>query len=980
LDSILTTAAPWEPALRIVFHQIQQRLNPGAVFVGWADGELYRVIAAAGEAASSFDGAVLPLAMTHCKDVIETGQPVCIPEFTENSARLAFQLAYPCRSYLGVPLIVPGSRIPFTLAVAHAAPHPFSEQDTPFLLDMAALLSAHAHGVIRHQRLVTQESRLEALLGVGLVAEGGFAKVARKICQSCNDLFAIKASRVVSKKDGGLSVASCACRGESQCVVPAPGASDFPEQAIMASGQIRFIDHFQGATTPEVCWAGFTPTLFIGLPVFDSRGQVAAVLSLYDDRRRAYDDSELALLKVFAEKLSSEWNHEVSEQSLLQAEMQAQRRAHHLEILHNISEGARRGIQFNELALETMNRCIHWLSLSHGALYFGIDGAWILVAHHGFSDRFPILGSYIPASELPWTSQRQPAADFIPGEPLQSAFEEEHLRSWLLIPLTEGEAVQGGIVLASQAGHAFNEEIAAMAAGISEQMSVALLQARLSRELAEQAADLQAVISSLSDALVEITADRTILQSNRAAELLLGLRPGHQSADEWHAVIPLWDITTGEPAGDRHPVQKSFREVRTQPATQWRLERSERTAFVSVTAAPLIDRITGAARAVVVAVRDISEQRILDQKILSAEKYASVASLAAGVAHEFKNYLAGIVGNASLAQKIAGSDGATSPVLQRIMDISARANQTALALLSYVKDAEVERQVTDLGSLCVEVVCLIEQRADMKATQIVRDLEQGIRADIVPTKIRQVLVNILENALEAMPKGGTINFILVDEEGQAVIKIADNGVGIALEHLPRVFDPFFSTKGVWGGQVGAGTGLGLTTSLNYVREHGGDLRLKSTQGQGTEVTVTLPLAPAQSMPALPKGGPVARTALLMECDEALRDLLANEIKRIGWQVVVSECAAFVDKAIAQSAIGAAFLDTLMPGKINFIRAFEKLRDEQPGCLIFVTSSDVTDYQLADYIRAAAGRIIKPASREKVSAFLDVHLKHSSAHA
>lgn len=865
-----------------------------------------------------------------------------------------------------------------TLAVANAEPQPFSDADASFLAEMAALLAAHAHSALRHQRLVTMESRLEALLSVGLVAEGGFSRVATKICESCTQLFDVRASRVVFKCDNGLGVAACACRDEAPCAGPELDTSDVPELAIISSGQIHSLDRFAESTTP-LGWAGFIPTLFVGLPVFDARGKVAAVLSLYDDQRRAYDDSELALLKVFAEKLSSEWNHEASEQNLLHAEMQAQRRAHHLEILHNISEAARRGIQFNELALETMNRCMKWLSLSHGALYFGIDGAWILVAHHGFSDRFSILSSHIPASELPWTSSPKPSVDFAPGEPLQSAFEEEHLRSWLLIPLAEANMVQGGIVLASKTPHAFNSDIATMAEGISEQMSAAQIQERLSRELTEQAADLQAVLASLSDALLEITPDRTIRQSNRAAELLLGLRPGHQSASDWHDLIPLWDTTTNGPAGEQHPVQKAFREMRTQPATQWRLERNARTAFVSVTAAPLIDRVTGAARAVVLAVRDISEQRILDQKILSAEKYASVASLAAGVAHEFKNFLAGIVGNASLAQKITGNDDAAAPTLQRILDISACANQTALALLSYVKDTQVERQITDLGGLCSEVIRLIEQRADTKATRIVHELAQGVRVNIVPTKVRQVLVNLLENALEAMPNGGQIRVTLTSQDKQATIEIADNGIGIAPEHLPRVFDPFFSTKGVWGGQVGAGTGLGLTTSLNYVREHGGDLRVRSVQGQGTDVIVTLPLAAADRGPALPQGMPVARTALVMECDPDMRALLVEELEAIGWQVVASECAQFIDKAIAQSAIGAAFLDTLMPGKINFIRTFENLREEQSHCMIFVTSSDVTDYQLADYIRSAAGRIIKPASREKISAFLDVYLNHTSVH-
>jgi nitrogen-specific signal transduction histidine kinase len=379
-------------------------------------------------------------------------------------------------------------------------------------------------------------------------------------------------------------------------------------------------------------------------------------------------------------------------------------------------------------------------------------------------------------------------------------------------------------------------------------------------------------------------------------------------------------------------------------------------------------------RAAVLVLRDVTEQRASEQKLLSAEKHASVSSLAAGVAHEFKNYLGGIMGNAGLAQQVAGDQEVIATAMQRILEIGARANQTALSLLSYVQETGDEPQALDLGNLAGEVICLMEQRAAKQGIQIERTLALDVCIQGMATKVRQIILNLLNNAVEAMPDGGTLYLTVSGDPVSARLEIKDTGIGIPPQNLGRVFDPFFSTKGVWGREAGAGTGLGLTTSSNYVRELGGDLVLDSTPGEGTQVGITFPRVHRQgSGDQAAFRADIPKSVIILETDPEAREVLAKALISRSWQVTIAAHAQELQAALASGVPGVAFLDALMPGKLNFIRAFDALIESAPKCRVVVTTGAATDYQLLEYIQAAAGRLVKPLSNEQVAEFIETQL-------
>ena len=148
-----------------------------------------------------------------------------------------------------------------------------------------------------------------------------------------------------------------------------------------------------------------------------------------------------------------------------------------------------------------------------------------------------------------------------------------------------------------------------------------------------------------------------------------------------------------------------------------------------------------------------------------------------------------------------------------------------------------ERRPVELGALIDRVISIGEYQWRMHNVRILREGASAARAAGDAQQLEQVLLNLLSNAVDAMPRGGRVRIVLGREEGRVRLEISDEGTGIAPEILGRIFDPFFSTK-----EIGKGTGLGLAISYGIVKDHGGDILVRSQPGQGTTFTILLPEA------------------------------------------------------------------------------------------------------------------------------------------
>jgi len=237
-----------------------------------------------------------------------------------------------------------------------------------------------------------------------------------------------------------------------------------------------------------------------------------------------------------------------------------------------------------------------------------------------------------------------------------------------------------------------------------------------------------------------------------------------------------------------------------------------------------------------------SEADQLRRQLLQAQRLSSVGALASSVAHEFNNVLTTIINYAKLGLRPTADDQARTQALERILKGGQRAAGIVNSMLGYARNHGVERVPTDVARLVEEALTLTEKDLAKHRVSVERRFFARPVVPVVPGQIEQILVNLIINARQAMPKGGRLVLDVRDNRvgGMAEIKIADTGCGIPPEKLRLIFEPFYTTKEPDEGGSG-GTGLGLSVCRQIIEQHHGRIRVESVVGKGSTFTVKLPL-------------------------------------------------------------------------------------------------------------------------------------------
>jgi two-component system NtrC family sensor kinase len=245
--------------------------------------------------------------------------------------------------------------------------------------------------------------------------------------------------------------------------------------------------------------------------------------------------------------------------------------------------------------------------------------------------------------------------------------------------------------------------------------------------------------------------------------------------------------------------------------------------------------------------RKTAELEKIHKTLLSSEKMASIGKLAATVAHEINNPLFGILTYARLTlrsvQKLEFEGrGEVEEQLQTIERESKRCGELVKSLLTFSRQAPSQREPQDLNTVVHRAVQLVKHKLDMQSIELMESLGEGLPpVECDGNQIQQVILVLMVNASEAMPKGGrleiTTEFDPASEQG--VVRVKDSGSGIPPDVLPRIFDPFFTTK-----EDQNRTGLGLAVAAGIIDQHAGEITVRSKPGEGTEFRVALPATAA----------------------------------------------------------------------------------------------------------------------------------------
>ncbi len=324
--------------------------------------------------------------------------------------------------------------------------------------------------------------------------------------------------------------------------------------------------------------------------------------------------------------------------------------------------------------------------------------------------------------------------------------------------------------------------------------------------------DLDGRITRVNEAFEELFG----YSAEEAAGIQLPLVPDHLK-DEEQQIVAL--LIAGEPLAARETI---------------RVTKDGRWLDVSVTTSPIRDKY-GVIHAIANITRDMTVRNKMEELLRRSEKLTTVGQLAAGVAHEIRNPLTTLRGFLQLQQQ-------TNKLNPRHIDLMLseldRINLIVGEFLILAKPQATRFEVKDVRYILGDVVSLLDSQAHLCNIIIVtRYMDKPCLVSCEENQLKQVFINVLKNAIEAMPSGGEIHIAVSDEAGQAAVTITDSGVGIPEEMIAKLGDPFITGKET-------GTGLGIMVSQRIIQSHHGAMDIRSKVGQGTTVTITLPLLQA----------------------------------------------------------------------------------------------------------------------------------------
>jgi PAS domain S-box-containing protein len=350
--------------------------------------------------------------------------------------------------------------------------------------------------------------------------------------------------------------------------------------------------------------------------------------------------------------------------------------------------------------------------------------------------------------------------------------------------------------------------------------------------------------------------------------------------------------------------------------------------------------------------RDITGRKRLEAQFLHAQKMEGIGRLAGGVAHDFNNLLTAITGYAELARD--GLDPA-DPLygdIQAILQAANRAASLTYQLLVFARKQVLEQQVLELNQLVLNLEKLLRRLIgeDIELVTLTESDLWPVKADA--NQIEQVLLNLAINARDAMPTGGkltieTANVLLDAAYAQqhlgvtagpyVMLAVSDTGVGMQPEVQAQVFEPFFTTK-----EVGKGSGLGLATCYGIVKQHGGHIAVYSEVAHGTTFKIYLPrtteVDDLQIMEALPMALGGSETVLLVEDEQAVRQLAARVLRQHGYTVLEAASGSEALRVSGEytGVIDLLLTDVVMPQMGGAVLA-ERLRDAYPRLKVLFMS-------------------------------------------
>ena len=507
-------------------------------------------------------------------------------------------------------------------------------------------------------------------------------------------------------------------------------------------------------------------------------------------------------------------------------------------------------------------------------------------------------------------------------------------------------------------------------------IEMALYKHQMERKLRLSERWLSTTLRSIGDAVIATDDRGRVKFMNGVAETLTGWPEDEAEGRELVEVFDIVNEDTREPS--ENPVARTLREgVVVGLANHTVLiSRNGSERPIADSAAPIRDD-GGAVSGVVMVFRDTSEERRVEQERQRVQKLESVGILAGGIAHDF-NLLTAIVGNVSYAKILLPPQDEARERLDEAEKASWRAKDLTQQLLTFSRGGAPVTRPTELVPLVEDSVAFALRGTNIRGRVSAPDDLWTVTVD--PGQMNQVFNNLVINAGQAMPEGGTAVVTLENvtlpgghpsllPEGPYVrTSVRDEGVGISREHLDKVFDPYFTTKH-------RGSGLGLAVSYSIVKSHAGALIADSELGRGATFSVYLPATDARPLASEDAGAVVVAgqgKILVMDDEESIRSLVSQLLAKLGYEVATAPDGAtavelFRNAAEGGRAFDAVLLDLTVPGEMGGLEALTLMKGIDPSVKGIVSSGYSNDPVIAEHRRHGFRRAVaKPFNIEELS--------------
>ncbi|NOZ20140.1 MAG: MEKHLA domain-containing protein [Planctomycetes bacterium] len=332
------------------------------------------------------------------------------------------------------------------------------------------------------------------------------------------------------------------------------------------------------------------------------------------------------------------------------------------------------------------------------------------------------------------------------------------------------------------------------------------------------------------DAIIAVDADEKVAFWNRGAEVLFGYRAQEMVGQPINILVP------PDVEGDGELVeltQRLFRDGFVRNYRTRRLTKDGRRVLVETTMTPITE-LDGTSIGSMLVIRDVSNVERLHEDLLFAENLASMGEMAAALAHEIKNDLAGISGAIQVIRNSMDRDDPRCDVMAEILAQVKKLDSSVRDLLTLARPTAPQLEDANVCFILSEVISIVKRDPVMKEIEIVRDFPPEVCHIPLDTKqVSQVFINTMMNAAQAMPRGGRVTVKVSENKEDVVIAFTDTGVGMPADVMASAFTPFFTTKP-------GGSGVGLSVSKRIIEAHRGRIEADSEVGKGTTFTIYLP--------------------------------------------------------------------------------------------------------------------------------------------